>query len=319
MKINAIYFLLSFILTAILGKILLPILRKMKIGQNERLDGPRSHLRKQGTPTMGGIMIILSMVIVGMCFCFINKSYEILPVLLASFGFGLVGFVDDFKKLVFKNTEGLNPKLKMFGLLIISTIYVLYLVNYKNIGTEILVPFTDLEITMTFWMYVIFTIVVMLGATNAVNLTDGVDGLCGTVLGIVTSSLAVISYKVGSFEISTFAAIVSGACFGFLIYNVYKAKIMMGDTGSLFLGGVISSIAIYLKNPLILLIIAIVPVVETISVIIQVLYFRKTGKRIFRMAPLHHHFELSGWRENKVVVVFGFITLISCIIGILAI
>ena len=172
---------------------------------------------------------------------------------------------------------------------------------------------------MTFWMYVIFTIVVMLGATNAVNLTDGVDGLCGTVLGIVTSSLAVISYKVGSFEISTFAAIVSGACFGFLIYNVYKAKIMMGDTGSLFLGGVISSIAIYLKNPLILLIIAIVPVVETISVIIQVLYFRKTGKRIFRMAPLHHHFELSGWRENKVVVVFGFITLISCIIGILAI
>ena len=319
MKINAIYFLLSFILTAILGKILLPILRKMKIGQNERLDGPRSHLRKQGTPTMGGIMIILSMVIVGMCFCFMNKSYEILPVLLASFGFGLVGFVDDFKKLVLKNTEGLNPKLKMFGLLIISTIYVLYLVNYKNIGTEILVPFIDLEITMPFWIYVIFTIVVMLGATNAVNLTDGVDGLCGTVLGIITSSLAVISYKVGGLEISTFSAIVSGACFGFLIYNVYKAKIMMGDTGSLFLGGVISSVAIYLKNPLILLIIAIVPVIETISVIIQVLYFRKTGKRIFRMAPLHHHFELSGWRENKVVVVFGFITLISCIIGILAI
>lgn len=319
MKINAIYFLLSFILTAILGKILLPILRKMKIGQNERLDGPRSHLRKQGTPTMGGIMIILSMVIVGMCFCFMNKSYEILPVLLASFGFGLVGFVDDFKKLVLKNTEGLNPKLKMFGLLIISTIYVLYLVNYKNIGTEILVPFIDLEITMPFWIYVIFTIVVMLGATNAVNLTDGVDGLCGTVLGIITSSLAVISYKVGGLEISTFSAIVSGACFGFLIYNVYKAKIMMGDTGSLFLGGVISSIAIYLKNPLILLIIAIVPVIETISVIIQVLYFRKTGKRIFRMAPLHHHFELSGWRENKVVVVFGFITLISCVIGILAI
>lgn len=319
MKINAIYFLLSFILTAILGKILLPILRKMKIGQNERLDGPRSHLRKQGTPTMGGIMIILSMVIVGMCFCFMNKSYEILPVLLASFGFGLVGFVDDFKKLVLKNTEGLNPKLKMFGLLIISTIYVLYLVNYKNIGTEILVPFIDLEITMPFWIYVIFTIVVMLGATNAVNLTDGVDGLCGTVLGIITSSLAVISYKVGGLEISTFSAIVSGACFGFLIYNVYKAKIMMGDTGSLFLGGVISSVAIYLKNPLILLIIAIVPVIETISVIIQVLYFRKTGKRIFRMAPLHHHFELSGWRENKVVVVFGFITLISCVIGILAI
>lgn len=319
MSVDVIFFLVSFILTAILGRIILPILRKMKVGQNERLDGPRSHLRKQGTPTMGGIMIILSMIIVGTCFCIINKSYEILPVLLASFGFGLVGFIDDFKKLVLKNTEGLNPKLKMFGLLIISVIYVLYLINYKNIGTSIVVPYTDLEIVMPVWLYIIFTIVVMLGSTNAVNLTDGVDGLCGTVLGIITSSLAIISYKLGNYDVSAFSSIVSGSCFGFLIYNVYKAKIMMGDTGSLFLGGVISSVAIYLKNPLILLIIAIVPVIETMSVIIQVLHFRRTGKRIFRMAPLHHHFELSGWRENKVVVVFGLVTILSCILGVFAI
>lgn len=319
MSVDVIFFLVSFILTAILGRIILPILRKMKVGQNERLDGPRSHLRKQGTPTMGGIMIILSMIIVGTCFCIINKSYEILPVLFASFGFGLVGFIDDFKKLVLKNTEGLNPKLKMFGLLIISVIYVLYLINYKNIGTSIVVPYTDLEIVMPVWLYIIFTIVVMLGSTNAVNLTDGVDGLCGTVLGIITSSLAIISYKLGNYDVSAFSSIVSGSCFGFLIYNVYKAKIMMGDTGSLFLGGVISSVAIYLKNPLILLIIAIVPVIETMSVIIQVLHFRRTGKRIFRMAPLHHHFELSGWRENKVVVVFGLVTILSCILGVFAI
>ena len=319
MSINIIYFLMSFIFTAILGKIILPILRKMKIGQNERLDGPRSHLRKQGTPTMGGIMIILSMIIIGIIFVFINKSYEILPVLLASLGFGLIGFIDDFKKLVLKNTEGLNPKLKMFGLLIISVAYVLYLVNYKNIGTEITIPFANSIIAMPMWIYIIFTIVVMLGATNAVNLTDGVDGLCGTVLGIITSFLAIISYKMGNSEISTFSAIISGSCFGFLIYNVYKAKIMMGDTGSLFLGGVISSIAIYLKNPLILLIIAIVPVIETMSVILQVLHFRRTGKRLFRMAPLHHHFELSGWRENRVVVVFGLVTLISCVLGIFSI
>ena len=319
MIINVIYFLVSFILTSFLGKIILPILRKMKVGQNERLDGPRSHLRKQGTPTMGGIIIILSMVIIGIVFCFINKSYEILPVLLASLGFGLVGFIDDFKKLVLKNTEGLNPNLKMFGLLIISTIYILYLVNYKNIGTDIIIPFTNLKVVMPLWVYIIFTIVVMLGSTNAVNLTDGVDGLCGTVLGIITSSLAIISYKLGNSEISTFSAIVSGSCFGFLIYNVYKAKIMMGDTGSLLLGGVISSISIYLKNPLILIIVAIVPVIETMSVILQVLHFRRTGKRIFRMAPLHHHFELSGWRENRVVVVFGLVTLISCILGIFSI
>lgn len=319
MKINAIYFLATFILTAILGKIILPILKKLKVGQNEREDGPRSHLRKQGTPTMGGIMIIFAIVIIGIVFCIIHKSYEILPVLLASFGFGLVGFVDDFKKLVLKNTEGLNPKLKMFGLLIISAIYVLYLVNYKNIDTDILVPYTNLKIVMPVWFYILFTIVVMLGSTNAVNLTDGVDGLCGTVLGIITTSLSIISYKMGYTEISTYCAIISGSCFGFLIYNVYKAKIFLGDTGSLFLGGVISSVSIYLKNPLILLIVAILPVVETLSVMLQVVHYRRTGKRLFRMAPIHHHFELSGWRENKVVVVFGLITFISCIIGIFSV
>ena len=161
MKNNAIYFLVAFIMTAILGKIILPFLKKLKIGQTERLDGPRSHLRKQGTPTMGGITIILSMVIIGIGFCILQHSYEMMPVLLASLGFGIVGFIDDFKKLVLKNTEGLNPKLKMLGLLIVSAIYVLYLVNYKNIETSIAVPFTEMEIRMVPWLYILFSIVVM--------------------------------------------------------------------------------------------------------------------------------------------------------------
>ena len=312
MGMQAIYFCIAFIITAVIGKIIIPILSRLKVGQNERLDGPRTHLRKQGTPTMGGIMIIITIVILGLAYCFMNSSVAILPLLLTSAGFGLVGFVDDFKKLVLKNTEGLNPKLKMFGLLIISTIYTVYLVRIANIGTGILIPFTNIWFELPEWLYIIFTIVVMLGATNAVNLTDGVDGLSSSVLAIITGTLSIIAFKMENIEASIFASIVSGACAGFLIYNVYKAKVFMGDTGSLLLGGVISSIAIYIKNPLILLIIAIVPVIETISVILQVLYFRKTGKRLFRMAPLHHHFELSGWRENKVVAVFSCITLIAC-------
>ena len=288
----AIFFLISFIITAVFGKIILPVLKKLKISQTERLEGPRSHLRKQGTPTMGGITIIFSVTILGIVFCILNRSMEILPVLLATFGFGIVGFIDDFKKLVLKNTEGLNPKLKMFGLLIISVIYILYLVNYSNIGTDIVVPFTNLKIVLPIWFYIIFMNIVILGSTNAVNLTDGIDGLCCTVLGIITCSLSIISFRTQNIDISTFLAIVSGACFGFLIYNVYKAQMFMGDTGSLFLGGVISVTSIYLKNPFILVILAIIPVVETISVILQVLYFRKTGKRLFKMTPLHHHFEL---------------------------
>jgi phospho-N-acetylmuramoyl-pentapeptide-transferase len=314
-----IYFFVAFILTAIFGKIIIPILKKLKVGQNERTDGPRSHLRKQGTPTMGGIMMILTIIILSIVAGSIIGFKEILPVCLASIGFGIIGFIDDLKKLVLKNTEGLNPKLKMFGLLIIATIYTVYLTHYLNIGTEILIPFTNYTLNMPVWIFIPFTILVMLSATNAVNLTDGVDGLVPTVLAIITGTLSVIGFKLGYNGISIFASIVSGSCVGFLIYNVYKAKVIMGDTGSLLLGGVISSIAIYIKNPFILVIIAIVPIIETLSVILQVISFRFTGKRMFRMAPLHHHFELSGWRENKVVVIFGLITLIACIIGVIAV
>lgn len=323
MKIQIIYLLLSFVLTAILGKIIIPILKKLKVGQSEREDGPRSHLRKQGTPTMGGIMMIISIIVFTAIACILNPEKEflvpMLAVALASIGFGIIGFIDDFKKVVLKNTDGLSPKLKMLGLLIISTAYTIFLIKYVGLGTDIIIPFINYNLTLPIWFYIPFTIVVMLGATNAVNLTDGVDGLAGSVSAIMITAISIISIKLSNIGISVLGSIIVGSICGFLIYNFHKAKVMMGDTGSLLLGGVISSMMIYLKNPLLLVIIAIIPVIETLSVIMQVAYFRFTGKRLFRMSPLHHHFELSGWRENKVVGVFSLITLIASIISIASI
>ena len=323
MRIEVIYLLSSFILTAILGKIFIPILKKLKVGQSEREDGPRTHLKKKGTPTMGGIMIILSIVVfTGISLIFFKDKETVMSLIgisLATIGFGVVGFLDDFKKVVLKNTEGLNPKLKMLGLLIISSLYTLFLVKYLNISTDIYIPFIKVNLLLPLWIYIPFTIFVMLSTTNAVNLTDGVDGLAGSVSAIMITAISVMAIKLGVPEVSIFGAIVVGSTIGFLIYNFHKAKVIMGDTGSLLLGGALSSMAIYLKLPLIILVVAIIPILETLSVIMQVLYFRKTGKRLFRMSPLHHHFELTGWRENKVVGIFSLVTLIVSVIGILAI
>lgn len=324
MKLQIIYLILAFLISAVLEKILIPFLKKLKVGQSERYDGPRSHLRKQGTPTMGGIVMMIVLAIFLIAFCILNRNnFELIKIVLAvgltSLGFGLVGFIDDFKKVVLKNTEGLNPKLKMFGLLIIATAYTVFLVNFTDIGTQIRIPFTDILINLPIYIYIPFTIFVMLGATNAVNLTDGVDGLNGSVSAIMMTALSIISLKLGNETLSMLTSVVAGSCIGFLIYNFHPAKIFMGDTGSIFLGGVLASTAIYLKNPLILVIIAIIPVLETLSDIIQVIHFRRTGKRLFKMAPLHHHFELSGWRENRVVVVFSIVTLIASVVGIFSI
>ena len=321
MTVQIVYLILSFILTAILGKIIIPVLKKLKIGQNERLEGPRAHLKKQGTPTMGGIMMIISIIVFTIIYCILNQNIElikpILAIALASIGFGIIGFIDDYKKVVLKNTDGLNPKLKMFGLLIISVIYTMFLVKCAGIGNEIIIPIINYNLSLPIWIYIPFIIFVMLGSTNAVNLTDGVDGLAGSVSAIMITAISIIAIKFGELSVSVFGAIVVGSSVGFLMYNFHKAKVMMGDTGSLLLGGVISSMMIYLKSPLLLVLIAIIPVIETLSVIMQVIYFRITGKRLFRMSPLHHHFELTGWRENRVVAVFSFVTLISSICAIL--
>ena len=317
--------LLSFFITVILALIIIPILKKLKIGQNERDDGPESHMKKQGTPTMGGVIIMLATVISaigGVIYYYkdeINVAQNILPLLFITFGFGLIGFIDDFKKLVLKNTEGLKPMYKMIGLLIISVIFVLYLIKFVDVGTETYIPFLKIYIDMPIWIYIPFAIFVILATTNAINLTDGIDGLAASISAIIITFLTVVSIMFDVQEITIFGTILIGACIGFLLFNMHTAKIFMGDTGSLLLGGVIAALSLYLKIPFLLIIVAIIPILETLSVMIQVAYFKKTGKRILKMAPLHHHFELSNWKESKIVSIFSMITLIACIIGLFAI
>lgn len=326
MKLDTKILLISFSISVILGFIIIPILRKLKVGQIERDDGPKSHLKKQGTPTMGGIIIIISMIITitgTYIYLTANGQLELakklIPMTILIIGFGLIGFIDDFKKLVLKNTEGLKPSYKMLGLLIISVAYVIYLVQGLNIGTATYIPILKIYVNIPIYIYIPFAILVILATTNAINLTDGIDGLSSSVCVIIITSLVIAGIITNEAEVSIFGSAVIGAVLGFLMFNLHPAKVFMGDTGSLLLGGVVSGLALYLKMPLLLLIIALIPILETLSVIIQVTYYKKTGKRIFKMAPLHHHFELSGWKENKVVIVFSLVTLITCILGVMSI
>lgn len=322
MNFQIIILISTFIISVILALIIIPILKKLKVGQIERRDGPQSHLSKQGTPTMGGVIMLLAIIIsVVITFLYYFKTNvevakNMIPLLIIAVGIGLIGFIDDFKKLILKNTKGLKPSLKMLGLLLISVIFVIYITKFTNINTGIQIPFIKTYITLPIWVYIPFSILIILATTNAVNLTDGVDGLGGSVSVIIIATLTAIGMIYKSEPIAIFGSIVCGAILGFLIFNIHPAKVFMGDTGSLMLGGIISAMAIYLGIPLLLLIIAIIPILETLSVIIQVTYYRKTKKRIFKMAPIHHHFELCGWSENKVVSVFSIITLILCVIGI---
>ena len=319
--------LITFFITVAISIVVIPILRKLKVGQIERDDGPQSHLKKQGTPTMGGIIIMLSMIVVtiGVYYYYANirgdveVAKNLIPITITTLGFGLIGFVDDFKKLVLKNTKGLSPIAKMIGLLLIAVAYSIYLTRILNIGTGTYIPFIKQYIELPIFIYIPFAILVMLAATNAINLTDGIDGLSSSVTTIILTALTVISIIFNIKEVTVFGSILIGTCLGFLLFNLYPSKVMMGDTGSLMLGGAVAAIALYLKMPLILLILALIPILETLSVMIQVAHFKRTGNRIFKMAPLHHHFELSGWKENKVVSVFSIITLIVSVIGILAI
>ncbi len=323
MKAETTLLVIAFITAIILGFIIIPILRKLKVGQIERDDGPQSHLKKQGTPTMGGIIMIITMILV-ITGAYIFFSFQgqnetanrLIPILILTIGFGVIGFIDDFKKLVLKNTKGLKPSYKMLGLLLISAIYVIYLVQGLHIGTDTYIPILKIYINIPIYLYIPFAIMVILGTTNAINLTDGIDGLSSSVSAIIIKCLRVVGMMAGMKEISLFGSVVIGATLGFLMFNLHPAKVFMGDTGSLLLGGVVSAIALYLKMPLLLIVIALIPVLETLSVMIQVIYFKKTGKRFFKMAPLHHHFELKGWKESKVVIIFSLITLVLSVIGL---
>ena len=305
----------SFIATIILGFIIIPILKKLKIGQVVREDGPKEHLRKSGTPTMGGIIMLV--VIILTSFGVSIKYPNILPVAFVTLGYGIIGFIDDFIKLVLKNPKGLKPSLKMLGLIIVATAFVVYL-THINFGTETYIPILKQYITLPVWVYIPCAVFIILACTNSLNLTDGLDGLAAGVSAIIMLFFVIVSIKMGVKEMSAFSAIVLGTTIGFLFFNMYPARVFMGDTGSLALGGAFCSVALILKMPLILIVVAGVCVVEALSVILQVVYFKVTGgKRLFKMAPIHHHFELCGVKETVIVPAFWGVTLLLAIVGLM--
>ena len=306
---------IAFAISVCLCPIMIPFLKKLKFGQFVRDDGPESHLKKSGTPTMGGLIILCSIVITSLLYMKTNP--QILPVLFVTLGFGLVGFLDDYIKVVMKRSMGLHAWQKMIGQFIIVAVFAYYLANYTDLGTSILIPFTGgMEWNMGFWFYP-FLFVVLLGTVNGTNFTDGLDGLLSSITVLTATFFTVVAIGTASgLEPITCAAV--GSLLGFLVYNVYPAKVFMGDTGSLALGGLIGATAVLLKMPIYIVIVGCVYLVEVLSVIIQVTYFKKTGKRVFKMAPIHHHFELSGWPETKVVAIFSIITAILCLIGLMA-
>lgn len=307
--------LISFIATIILGMIVVPILKKLKIDQVIRDDGPKEHLKKNGTPTMGGIIMLLVIFVVSLV---VSQKYpNVLPVALITLGYGVIGFIDDFIKLVLKNPQGLKPSLKTLGLIIVAVAFVVYLVHI-DFGTEMYLPIVKTFVTLPIWVYIPFAVFVILACTNSLNLTDGLDGLAAGVTAIIMLFFVIVSIRLENKDMAAFSAIVAGTAIGFLLFNLHPAKVFMGDTGSLALGGAFCSVALMLKMPLILVVVAGVCVIEAISVILQVVYFKLTnGKRLFKMAPIHHHFELCGVKETIIVPAFWTVTILLCIVGLM--
>jgi len=306
----------AFIIAVIVGPIFIPFLKRLRFGQSIRTDGPQSHLKKSGTPTMGGIIFLLSTfttTIIGLIFWDNFKlNSTLLMLLIPLFGCSLIGFIDDFIIVVKKDNKGLRPKHKMFGLFLIGAVF-FYL--FMTAGYETVVNLGIISFDLT-WGHGIWVLFMILAGSNATNLTDGLDGLLGGTSFIVFGIFGMIAMALGSYTIALFCFIMVGALAGFLVFNLNPAKVFMGDTGSLGLGALMAAIVILLGHEWLLLVVGFIFVIETASVILQVLYFKKTrGKRLFKMAPLHHHFELSGWGERKVVLVFWLITLILGIIA----
>ena len=305
--------LISFVVGVLIMPILIPILRKLKFGQNVRDDGPQTHLAKAGTPTMGGIGIIIA-IAVGSIF-FMRNNTDGLAVLLTAIGFGAVGFIDDYIKVVKKRSLGLRAYQKLIAQLVITFIFCFYILKNTEFATSIYIPFTGKLVDLG-WIYIVLLFVGMLGTVNGVNLTDGVDGLASGVTVIGAMFFLFTSWAAGSGVMPVSGAVI-GALMAFLVFNSHPAKVFMGDTGSLALGGYVAATAFLIKMPLLIILVGVIYVIETVSVMIQVLYFKKTKKRFFKMAPIHHHFELSGWSETKVVAVFSIITALGCLVSYL--
>jgi phospho-N-acetylmuramoyl-pentapeptide-transferase len=291
-------------------------LKRLKFGQSIREEGPKSHQKKTGTPTMGGVMILLSIIVTTVVLTekFSEPTIKTFLLLFVLIGFGLLGFLDDFIKVVLKRNLGLTSLQKLAGQILISVI-VYFLLKQTNFSTSIEIPLTDYSVELGYF-YALFIVFWLVGFSNAVNLTDGLDGLVSGTAAIAFGAFAVLAWSQSQFEVAIFSVAIVGAVLGFLVFNAHPAKVFMGDTGSLALGGAIAAISILTKFELILLIIGGVFVIETLSVILQVVSFKTTGKRIFRMSPLHHHYELLGWSEWRVVVTFWSVGLLFAIIGI---
>ncbi|ETP68672.1 phospho-N-acetylmuramoyl-pentapeptide-transferase [Planococcus glaciei] len=306
----------AFLLTVILMPLFIPLLRRMKFGQSIREEGPESHMKKTGTPTMGGLVYLIAIIVTVLLVALFTEGLtaDILILLLVLFGFGLIGFLDDFIKVVLKRNLGLTSLQKLIAQIVIAVISFL-LLNGTEFDTSVSIPFTDAAIELSV-VYVLFIIFWLVGFSNAVNLTDGLDGLVAGTASIAFAAFGVLAIHQDENAIALFTFSVAGALLGFLVFNKYPAKVFMGDTGSLALGGALAMVSILLKQELLLLLIGLVFVIETLSVILQVGSFKLRKKRIFKMSPIHHHFELSGWSEWKVVTVFWLVGLIAALIAV---
>lgn len=304
----------SFAISALLGPIVIPFLRRLKVGQTERKE-LESHLKKNGTPTMGGLMILASIIITSV---FYVKDYpKIVPILFMTVGFGVIGFLDDYLKVVLRRSDGLLAWQKMLCQIVVTTVFAVYMGCYSDVPLTMLIPFSGGKYLDLGWGAFPVLYLAVIGTVNGTNFTDGLDGLASSVTIMVATFFSVVAIGTNA-GIAPITCAVVGALLGFLLFNVYPASVFMGDTGSLALGGFVVSAAYMMQMPLFIVIVGLIYLVEVLSVIIQVTYFKKTGgKRIFRMAPIHHHFELGGWSETRVVTVFSITTAILCMIALL--
>ena len=309
--------LISFGLSAVLGPFVIPFLRRLKVGQTVRDDGPSTHLKKSGTPTMGGILIMVSVAVTSVLYV---KDYpKIAPILFLTLGFGLIGFLDDYIKVVLKRSMGLKPWQKMFLQLVVTGLFAHYLYRTGLVSLAMRIPFMKGYYVDFGWLNLPLMFVVVTGTANGTNFTDGLDGLASSVTVMVSTFFTVAAIGLGA-GIVPITCAVTGALLGFLLFNVHPASVFMGDTGSLALGGFVAASAYMMQMPLYLPVVGFIYVAEVLSVIIQVIYYKVSGgKRIFKMAPLHHHFELCGWKETKVVAVFSIVTAMLCLLALLGI
>lgn len=309
----------AFSISVILCPIVIPFLKKLKFGQYVRKDGPKSHWKKAGTPTMGGVIILISVVITSLFYQ--GQQKETLLVLFTTVGFGVIGFLDDYIKIVWKRSMGLTPWQKFLLQMVVVGIFAFYYLKVLTHEPEVLIPFSGgmqegHYIVMTEWVFVGFVFLVMLGTVNGTNFTDGLDGLASSVTLLVAVFFTVVAIGTKS-ELAVITSAVAGSLMGFLVYNVYPARVFMGDTGSLALGGFVASVALMMKLPIFILIVGLIYLIEVVSVILQVGYYKIShGRRIFKMAPIHHHFEKSGWSETRIVTIFSIITALMCLVAL---